>query len=102
MFRLPDQIGGDNRSIRGAISDHQTIGWTRDHINTDTAEQYALGLGHKLIARPDNDIRLRQTKQSEGHRGHALNPAHGQNLIGTAVVGRIDNCWRNACVFGRR
>jgi hypothetical protein len=63
----------------------------REHVDADAAEQDTLGLGDELVAGADENAGRRHIKQTEGHRGHALYSAHGENGVGTADIGGIEN-----------
>jgi hypothetical protein len=62
-----------------------------EHVDADAAEQDALGLGDELVARADENVGRRHVEQPEGHRGNALHTAHGEDRVGTADIGGVDD-----------
>jgi len=58
VLRLPHEIRGDNVGIRGFICKDQAIGGPGKHINANPTKENALGFRHKLVARPNENVRF--------------------------------------------
>jgi hypothetical protein len=83
------------------VGEDQAVGGPRDHVDADAAEQDALGLGDELVAGADDDIGLGQTEKAEGHGRDTLHAAHGEDLVGAADLGGVDDRRGDADMPGR-
>ena len=102
MLGLADEVGSNDFGIGVLVSEDQAVGGAGEHVDADAAEQDALGFGDELIARPDQNARGRNIEKSERHRGHALHAAHGENAVGAADVGGVEDRRMNADIGPRR
>ncbi len=91
MLGLTYEVGGDDMRVSPPVSKDQAISRACDHVDANTSIKGALGFCHKLVAGSDNDVGLGLIEQPKRHRGNALNPADGQDLVSATRVGRIDN-----------
>ena len=64
MLRLSDQIPGDELGGGRAVGDDEAVGRACEHVDADTAEKDAFGLGHELVAGSDQDVRFRQAEET--------------------------------------
>ncbi len=102
VLGLADEVPGDDVRVGGLVGEDQAVGRAGEHVDADATEQDALGLGDELVAGADQDVGLRQAEQAERHRRHALHAAEGEDLVGAAEVGRIDDGGRDADAGARR
>ena len=91
MFGLANQIGGDDRGIGGLVGNHQDFRRPGEHVDADTAVENALGLGHILIAGPDQNVGRVAGEQAEGKRRNALHAAEIEDGVGAAQIERIEH-----------
>mmetsp|Transcript_29622 Transcript_29622/g.58555 ORF Transcript_29622/g.58555 Transcript_29622/m.58555 type:complete len:260 (+) Transcript_29622:652-1431(+) len=91
MLGLAHQVRGHDMRVRRPIGQNQTVGRPRNHVDAHAAKEDPLGLGHKLVARTHQDVRLWQAKEAKGHGRDPLNPAHGQDLVRPANMRGIDD-----------
>ncbi|OIQ75322.1 hypothetical protein GALL_430090 [mine drainage metagenome] len=89
MFRLTHQIHRHHQRIGAVVGKDHAVGRPRHHVDPGAPEQQPLGLGHKLIAGPDEDICGLQPEQPVGQRRHTLHPADRQNPVRTAIMQRV-------------
>jgi hypothetical protein len=102
VLGLADQVPGDDVRIGGFVGDHHHLRGAGEEVDPDPAIEQALGLGDVLVARPHQDIGRLAGEQAEGHGGHALNAAHGQNGINAGEVERVEHRRVDAGLVARR
>ena len=95
MLCLADQIGSHNEGVGGRVGKDQAVGWACDHVDANPTKECAFGFGDKLVSGAHDDVRLRLTEQTKGHRGNGLNTANRHDLVGTTDMRRIGNRRRN-------
>ena len=91
MFGLADEIGGDAVGVGGLVSRDHRLGRAGDHVDTDLAEQLALGFGHVGVAGPDDDVGRSIGEEPEGQRGDGLHATQAEHDVGAGDVGRGQN-----------
>ena len=72
MLCLTDEIVGNNPGVCRVVSNDADFSWTRDLVYSHPAKQLSLGLGHKLVPRTHDDIRLGPSEQTEGEGCNTL------------------------------
>ena len=72
MLCLTHQIIGNNPGICRLVSNDADFSWTCDLVYSHLAKQLSLGLGHKLVPRTHDDIRLGPSEQTEGEGCNTL------------------------------
>ena len=91
VFRLANQIRRNDGRISAGIGNDGDFRRPGEQIDTDAAEQHALGLGDKPVARPDQNICRMAREQTESQRGDTLNASERQDPVGAAIMHRIEN-----------
>ena len=91
VFGLADEIPGDDFRVRGLVGDDHDLGRAGEHVDADPAIEDALGLGHELVARADQDVGRAAAEEPEGHGGDPLHAAERQDHVGAAEIEGIEN-----------
>mmetsp|Transcript_20964 Transcript_20964/g.52003 ORF Transcript_20964/g.52003 Transcript_20964/m.52003 type:complete len:285 (+) Transcript_20964:398-1252(+) len=105
VFRLGNEVSSHNCRTRCLVTDHQHLGWARQHVNSTLAADYALGGRNPHVSGPTNnvtrgDFRItRRNLHPECHGCDRLGTAHSQKEIGTCHVSR---CKGDRCGLGAR
>ena len=72
MLCLTHQIVGNNPGVCRVVSNDAYFSWSRDLIYSHPAKQLSLGLGHELVPRTHDDVRLGPSEQTEGEGCNTL------------------------------
>ena len=87
MFRLREQIGGDENRVAGRVGDHEDLGGSGDHIDRDHAENLLFGFCDEGVAGADDLVDLRDALGAVGERGDRLRASDLENAVDARDVG---------------
>ena len=73
-LHLAGDVGGNHVGVGAAVGDHRHLGRPGDHVDTNSPEQGALGLGDIGVARADDHICPATGEQPVGQCSHTLHP----------------------------
>ena len=89
MFGLRQKIGGDPIRIAGPVGEDQNLGRSGDHVDTDLAENDALGRGDVGIARADD---LGDRSDGRGAIGQRRDRLGAADAIDFVDAGQLCRC----------
>ncbi len=102
MLGLGQQVGGDELGIGGLVGDHRDLRGPGQEVDSDAAEELALGLGHEGVARPDDHVDRTDALESEGHRREGLDPAEREDPVGARSGDRVEGRGMDRALTRRR
>ena len=58
VLGLSDQVGRDDQRVGAVVGDNGHLGRAGKNVDSDFAEQHALGFGDELVTRTHDDVGL--------------------------------------------
>ena len=100
MLRLGKKIGGHPGRIRLGVGDHQHLAGTGEQVDSDPAEDLALGLDDIGVAGAEDLGHGTDRPGAVGQRGDRLRSADTVNLCGPAEIERREQGGGDASIRG--
>jgi hypothetical protein len=81
MLGLREEVHGDPVGVGVTVTDDEDFGWAGDHVDTDDAEDPALGSRNVGVAGADDLVHLRHAAGAVGEGSDCLGAADGEHPI---------------------
>jgi len=102
MLGLADKVGGNNGRVGRLVRDHGNLRRPGKDVDSNFAEQHALGLGDELVTRPSDDIGGLTGEQSIRQGSDCLNSTESHDHVRARHFHRIQHVRMHALTLERR